>query len=98
MRTFSLRVLLGLATLVGCDGRRQTLARAGPKPAYAEQSDSSALTTRRVWDKVADRVGVSSDGRRVVYTEWDSGNVAIRDLQSGVVRNITHNRKPYEPG
>jgi Tol biopolymer transport system component len=100
MRTPSLCVLslLGLATLAGCDDRREALAHAGPKPAYAEQSDSSTLTTRRVWNGAADRVSVTADGRRVVYTEWDTGNVAIRDLQTGVVRNITHNLKPYEPG
>ena len=81
-----------------CEGRSQRLSSAGPKAVFAaEQADSATVRARRVWDG-GGADGMSPDGRQVAYTEWDSGNVVIRDLQSGSVKNVTRNVKPYSPG
>ena len=58
-------------------------------------SGSSTLSFRRVW--AGDVTGkVSPDGRFLSFTNWETGDVAIRDLKTGQNRLITDNRKPYE--
>jgi Tol biopolymer transport system component len=93
-----LPILISLLLAVACDGRRETLGNAGPKAAYAaEQSDSTGVTTRRVSDKYGD-ASVSPDGQHAAYTDWDSGDIVVRDLRSGAVTKITHNPKPWADG
>ena len=88
-----------LLPLCACEGRPQRLSTGFPQSAYAaERSDTSTVTTRRVWDESDPEIGIGPDGRRVAYTKWDTGNVVIRDLGTGAVRNVTHNPKPYSPG
>jgi Tol biopolymer transport system component len=58
-------------------------------------STSSTLAVRRVWSG-ADVTGkVSLDGRFLSFTNWETGDVAIRDLTSGQNRLITDNHDPY---
>jgi len=58
-------------------------------------SGSSELAVRRVWSG-ADVTGkVSSDGRFLSFTDWATGDVAIRDLTTGQNRRITDNHDPY---
>ena len=38
------------------------------------------------------------DGRYASVTDWDSGDLAIRDLETGEVRRLTHNPGEWEPG
>ena len=98
MRSINL-LLLSMTLLGGCQSRERSATSAGPKSAYAaERSDTSSVTTRRVWDKSDPEIGIGPDGQRVAYTKWDTGNVVIRDLGTGAVRNVTHNPKPYSPG
>jgi Tol biopolymer transport system component len=53
-------------------------------------SDSSTLAVRRVWAD-ADVTGkVSPDGRFLSFTDWNAnGNLAIRDLATGQIRQLT---------
>jgi Tol biopolymer transport system component len=97
---FRITVFVLLLLLVwGCDGREKPLVEAGPSAAYAaQQSDSSSATTRRVWQPSETFIGITPDGRQVVHTKWDSGNVVIRDFATGATRNLTHNTAAYRPG
>jgi Tol biopolymer transport system component len=53
-------------------------------------SDSSTLAVRRVWAG-ADVTGkVSPDGRFLSFTDWDSEDIAIRDLATGQNRLLTN--------
>ena len=57
----------------------------------ASEVGSSTLTVRRVWSG-ADVTGkVSSDGRFVSFTDWETGNLAIHDLATGQDRLLTNN-------
>ncbi len=58
-------------------------------------SGSSTLAVKRVWSG-ADVTGkVSPDGRFLSFTNWETGDVAIRDLTTGQNRLITDNHDPY---
>ena len=58
-------------------------------------STSSTLAVRRVWSG-ADVTGkVTPDGRFLSFTNWETGDVAIRDLTTGQNRLITDNHDPY---
>jgi len=52
---------------------------------------SSVPTLRLVWSGTdTDSSGeVSPDGRLLAYVNWDTGNLAVRDLRSGQSRSIT---------
>ena len=60
----------------------------GVRPVAAQQTQQS----RRIW---ADALGggadqISSDGRYLTFVDWDSGNLAVRDLKNGSVRPLTN--------
>lgn len=45
---------------------------------------------RRVWGEGADTTGsVSADGRYLSYTDWVTGDLAVRNLQDGSTRRLT---------
>lgn len=47
-------------------------------------------TTQLVWDNAKDSPGsVSRDGRYLSFVEWSTGNLAIRDLTTGMNRFLT---------
>ena len=58
---------------------------------YKREADETAATTRRVWENALassmDRV--SPDGRYASYVNWDKGNLAIHDFQTGENRDVT---------
>jgi Tol biopolymer transport system component len=58
------------------------------KPAVRE----SGMATRRIWaGPDVDILGsVSSDGRYLSYTDWETGDLAIRDLETGKNRRLTN--------
>jgi Tol biopolymer transport system component len=59
------------------------------------RSGSSNLVVKRVWSG-ADVTGkVSPDGRFLSFTNWETGDIAIRDLTTGQNRRITDNHDPY---
>ena len=52
---------------------------------------STALATRQVQTGAFDITGsVSRDGRHLSFTDWDTGDVAIRDVTSGTNRRLTN--------
>ncbi len=70
---------------VAAEARAKLAALAGA----AGASGSSALSVRRVWAQ-ADATGkVSPDGRFLSFTDWDTGDLAIRDLATGQNRLLT---------
>ena len=48
-------------------------------------SDSTAITS----------ASVSPDGRRLAYVNWDTGNLAVRDLQSGQSHMVTSKERNW---
>jgi Tol biopolymer transport system component len=66
-------------------------------PADLDQ-DTARTVTRRVWAEADYMYSISPDGRYASLTDWDTGDLAIRDMETGEVRHLTHNSAPYEPG
>jgi Tol biopolymer transport system component len=80
------------------------IARAGfasttssPTTAFPFLQDTARTVTRRIWAE-ADLGSVSPDGRYASITDWDTGDLAIRDLETGEVRYVTDNPEPWDPG
>ncbi len=53
---------------------------------------SSEITIRQVWTgQEADGFGsVSSDGEYLSFTDWETGNLAVRNLKTGENKQVTH--------
>jgi Tol biopolymer transport system component len=66
-------------------------------PPTSLHQDTARTVTRRVWAD-ADLYSLSPDGRYASLTDWETGDLAIRDMETGEVRRLTHNSAPYEPG
>ena len=62
----------------------------GIRPASAKQS-SSARSARQVWvTRPSDQpLDISPDGRYFALVDWRTGDVAIRDMKTGVDRRLT---------
>ena len=75
------------------------LHSSAPTPFLAAplKQDTARTVTRRVWAD-ADLGSVSPDGRYASVTDWETGDLAIRDLETGEIRYLTHNPAPWEPG
>lgn len=66
------------------------LAQARLKGSPRTPVDSGAVV-RKVW--AGDILGtISGDGRRLSFTDWSSGNVAVHDFASGTDRTLTGNK------
>ena len=50
-----------------------------------------AVSMRQVWAEAADRV--SPDGKYLSFTDWETGDLAIRELSSNRTRRVTNNGK-----
>ena len=59
--------------------------------------DTAGTMTRRIWGQ-AELGSVSPDGRYVSITDWQTGDLAVRDLENGEIRYLTRNPEPYDPG
>jgi Tol biopolymer transport system component len=59
--------------------------------------DTARTVTRRVWAD-ADLYDLSPDGRFAVQTDWTTGDLALRDLETSEVRHLTHNNAPFDQG
>jgi len=60
--------------------------------------DTARTVTRRIWAE-ADLYDISPDGRLAAQTDWENtGDLALRDLETGEVRHLTHNAGRYDPG
>jgi Tol biopolymer transport system component len=67
----------------------------GIRPVSAQQVRGSGTLARRMLCAGVDRVGCgdseadfSSDGRWMLYTDWDSGDLAIRNMSTGQVKRL----------
>ena len=80
---FALVLLLALGTL-----------SSGPilTPTRAAAEQFKGIVNRQVWGgPEVDILGsVSSDGRYLSYTDWETGDLAIRDLETGKNRHLTN--------
>ncbi|MFC1715487.1 sigma-70 family RNA polymerase sigma factor [Candidatus Poribacteria bacterium] len=56
---------------------------------YRRNADTSGVITRQVWETALDIYAVSPDGRYVSYINWDKGNLAIHDFETGENRDVT---------
>ncbi|MEE8325790.1 MAG: tetratricopeptide repeat protein [candidate division NC10 bacterium] len=53
-------------------------------------SKASTMTTRQVWAPALDTMGTPSpDGRYISYVNWNKGNLAVHDVQTGENRDLT---------
>ena len=65
-----------------------------PSPA-----DPSTMVVRQVWAPAADIHGAPSpDGHYFPYTDWETGDLAVRDLLTGENRRLTNNGSLLESG
>jgi Tol biopolymer transport system component len=99
---------LGLVTfLLGCrpdaSEKQSDLSLAGAAlethPQLARQNPQDRLVIRRLWEgprPVYHRMSVSPDGRFVSEMDWDSGDLALIDLQSGERKPVTHKAEYFE--
>ena len=89
------RFVFALATLVLVGCREGTLT--GRRNLEAESQATAAagsLTTRRVWSgPQVDSLGSPSpDGKLLSFVDWNTGDLAVRDLASGQMRSIVKTR------
>ena len=76
---------------------RARLAALAAAAGGAATPAGSTLAVRRVWADMDVTGKVSPDGRYVSTTRWSTGgNLAIRDVASGEIRDLTANRDPSE--
>jgi len=90
-----------IAALAGCSSESPRvnaegdLLAAGIPGAVAAtvlaEQDSTPLVARRVWGgpDVDLFGGVSPDGRYLSFVDWESGNIAVRELATGETRLVT---------
>ncbi len=59
---------------------------------------TAGITARQVWTgpDVDPQGSVSPDGKYLAYTDWDSGDIAIRDLATGEKRRVTNKGKTWK--
>lgn len=60
------------------------------RPVSAQQAGSKAA--RQVWvtRTTDDPLAVSPDGRYIAFTDWQTGDLAVRDLTTGINRRLTN--------
>ena len=62
-------------------------------------ADPSTMVVRRVWAPAADLHGAPSpDGRYFPYSDWETGDLAVRDLLTGENRQLTNEGSPFQMG
>jgi len=101
--------VLCLAAFVGCDAassgsaERSGAVTAAALPSFtaavAEQQ-STDMVVRRVWGRRAVDLGgdVSYDGRELVFVDYDTGDLAVRNLRTGEIRRLTDKGSWEESG
>ncbi len=68
-------------------------------PPGALAQESGGMVARQVWAPAADTHGApSSDGRYFPFTDWETGDLAIRDLTTGENRRLTNKGSWFESG
>jgi Tol biopolymer transport system component len=107
MRSMRILPLLAIVVLPGCDATGNWLRGHGATMAYAAPltSDTSVVTTRRVWSSapnvrsnILDLSSTMPDGAGIATTEWPTGDPAILDLATREFRRFRVNDAPYDTG
>ena len=62
-----------------------------PPGPLTEAAEAAGIVVRQVWaEKNTDTGGTPSpDGRYISGVDWDTGDIAVRDLESGEIRRLT---------
>jgi len=79
--------------------QKDTLATAQARLAVLNNTaPGSSLALRRVWEgpDVDPRGGVSWDGRYLSFNHWNPGNIGLRNLATGEMRDLTKNTNDRE--
>jgi Tol biopolymer transport system component len=97
--TPSWRLAIALVLVVcpvglGAQAREDTSVVQPELPAASLQQDTARTVTRRVWAE-AELYDVSPDGRLATFTDWTTGDVAVRDMETGDVRRLTSGRNGF---
>lgn len=73
------------------------LGGSGPQVgAVAQAADGSRMVIRRIGDSPSNTGGKPSpDGRYLMFSDWDTYNLAIRDLDTGETRLLTNNKSSF---
>jgi Tol biopolymer transport system component len=74
--------------------QRETVARVRARLAALERAavPSTAMSTRQLWTgrSVELSGGLSGDGKYLSFVDWDTGDLALRDLEAGQSRRLTN--------
>lgn len=88
-----LLVLLGSVVLVACS------AEAVSKEPVADAGDPDLPHYRILESTETDAsLSISPDGRMIAMTRWETGNLAVRDLETGEEYEMPFNAVPFEHG
>jgi Tol biopolymer transport system component len=107
MRSLRILPLLAAVSLPGCDGTGEWLRGHTAASAYAASlaSDTSVVTTRRVWSSapnsrsnILDLSSAMADGAGLAATDWLTGDPAVFELASREFRRFRVNDMPYDAG
>ena len=107
-RSLTYLTVLPLLSVISCDVGGQHAAEAVAQPGLRIGAasvvdaplDTLPTVVRRVWGgpRAQFLVSPSPDGRFVSLTDWMTGDVAVRNLETGETRHVTNNPAPYDPG
>lgn len=81
------RLLAEYGDLEPADTARARLAALVEKPEPPEADE--AVRAREVWRDAGDEGQVSRDGRYIAFIDWNTGDVAVRELATGIERRVT---------
>jgi len=108
MKSMLVLALLAILPLLGCDALGDRLRGPPAAGAYAIPlaTDTTVVTTRRVWSSAHDTtisIGfysgpLTSDGSWMAVTDGRSGDPAVFDLLSKEIRRFPFNDEPYDEG
>ncbi len=109
MRAMRILPLLAVVPLLGCDGTGDWWRGPGAGTAYAAPlaSDTSVVTTRRVWSSAGSNTdsilyltsgAIMPDGAGMVSTDWLTGDPGVFDLASKDFRRFRFNDQPWDTG
>jgi Tol biopolymer transport system component len=100
--------VLCLLPVIACDPGAQPADAAAAFPGLGNAAvavvdapqETIPTVARRVWGgPEADILASPSpDGRFVSITDWETGDVAVRNLETGETRRVTANPAPFSPG
>ncbi|HEX9729328.1 MAG TPA: hypothetical protein VGA37_12550 [Gemmatimonadales bacterium] len=90
--TVSLPLAVALAlALAACDGSQRRVVLGGAIDLSATTLNSAeGAAVRRVWARAGDYASPSPDGRYIAFVDWETGDVAVHDLENGQNRRLTN--------